>query len=167
MLGLSSAHAHTACPYRVELKFLACSVRSFTVSIQIYFSMFGVFRPEDTSRFFGIIIQDIVRFFTFRRYRVECGACNYQFLHSTQSSGGLIFDGTTLFRDETYFFFSRELRNPHHFTLSYCPWRIAPVNYLGHEIFQAGWTLLSKLRLRLAQWPNFLPIFQLVLNQSP
>lgn len=80
---------------------------------------------------------------------------------------GLISDGPTHFRNETVRLVTKALRTPHHFTLPYCPWSNGAVERLGREVLRTARALLSELQLRPDQWPDLIPVFQSVLNQSP
>lgn len=56
---------------------------------------------------------------------------------------------------------------PHHVTLPYCPWSNGAVERLGKELLRVARSVLSELKMRASDWPDILPIFTSVLNNSP
>lgn len=76
-------------------------------------------------------------------------------------------DGPTHFKNETIRLLTKGLQSCHHFTLPYCPWSNGAVERLGKELLRIARALLSETQRPKNEWPQLLPIFQSVINNSP
>lgn len=78
----------------------------------------------------------------------------------------LMSDGPTHFKNETVCLVTRGLKSPHHFTLPYCPWSNGALERLGRELLLVLLSMISELQMENKEWPDLIPIVQLVLNNS-
>lgn len=79
----------------------------------------------------------------------------------------LISDIPTHSRNETVRLVTKALLTPHRFMLTDRTWSNGAVERLGHEVLRAARALLSELEPRPNQWPDLIPLFLSVINQSP
>ena len=75
-------------------------------------------------------------------------------------------DGPTHFRNESIRLLAKGLRTRHHFTMAYCPWSNGAIERLGKELLRVSRSVLSELQLSPDVWPDLLPVFQSVINNS-
>ena len=75
-------------------------------------------------------------------------------------------DGPTHFRNESIRLLAKDLRTRQHFTMAYCPWSNGAIERLGKELLRVSRSVLSELQLSPDVWPDLLPVFQSVINNS-
>lgn len=79
----------------------------------------------------------------------------------------LISDGPTHFTNKTLRLVTRDVKVPHHFTFSYCPWNSGKMKRIGREAINVLRATLSELKMNRKECPDLIPIVQSVLYSSP
>lgn len=76
-------------------------------------------------------------------------------------------DGPTHCKNPTSQRVSKGLKVPHHFTLSYAPWRNGAVERLGRDLLRALRAITRELQLNFDECLDLHPLIQSVNNNSP
>lgn len=79
---------------------------------------------------------------------------------------GLRSDGPTQFRNKTPRLLAKSLRGHHHITKPNCSWSNGAIERLSKELLRIARAVLLELQLRQDAWPDLIPLFTSVLNNS-